>query len=295
MVNSVSQTSYTSYLNGSLYTHTGNNRGAGQTQHDLAKQNISALMQVFGLQTSYEDGTYWGHPYSNVVGIKPGLTDPGRILVLGAHYDSVNNPGADDDASGVAGMLEAARVLSPYQFASTLVFIAFDSEELGLIGSKGYVYSHTSDKMAGMLQLDMIAYNNSAAQYHDQVAVFDARRNRFGAFKANLVNMVNTYGDGLTALDAGFIGQSDHQSFDDINVPDGLFIEAGYDVNPYYHEAGDSVDTPSYIDYRFGTQITRAAVGWMANSAGDIPEPSCVVLFGAGLALVAFRRRRTAL
>src|SRR5262249_30181495 len=81
---------------------------------------------------------------ANIVAVLPGKTMPETQIVIGAHYDSsVFNrddpnapaPGACDDASGTAAVLELARVMSRYEFNKTLVFIAFDGEEQGLVGS----------------------------------------------------------------------------------------------------------------------------------------------------------------
>lgn len=85
--------------------------------------------------------------YINVVATLPGR-QPDRMLVVGAHYDSWNSgrpdpssflPGANDDASGTAAVLELARVFSQYEFDATLVFIAFAGEEQGLVGSQHWV------------------------------------------------------------------------------------------------------------------------------------------------------------
>jgi hypothetical protein len=91
----------------------------------------------------------------NVIGRFPGET-PWEIII-GAHIDSASPeiPGADDDGSGIAAMLEAARVLAARPHRSTLVFVAFCGEEAGLVGSKSFVAKHPLDDVALMLQLDM--------------------------------------------------------------------------------------------------------------------------------------------
>ena len=89
----------------------------------------------------------------NLVAILPGTEQPEKRIIVSAHYDSINlraslakapkaaeapAPGADDDASGTAVVLELARVMSQYRFRKTIVFIAFAGEELGYIGSSHY-------------------------------------------------------------------------------------------------------------------------------------------------------------
>ena len=80
----------------------------------------------------------------------PGTAEPEKRIIVSAHYDSINlratgdkaaeapAPGADDDASGTAVVLELARVMSQYHFRKTIVFIAFAGEELGFVGSTRY-------------------------------------------------------------------------------------------------------------------------------------------------------------
>jgi Zn-dependent M28 family amino/carboxypeptidase len=87
---------------------------------------------------------------ASVIAVLPGTTQPEKRIIVGAHYDSINlrasgdkaaeapAPGADDDASGTATVLELARVMSRYQFRKTIVFIAFAGEEIGLVGSTHY-------------------------------------------------------------------------------------------------------------------------------------------------------------
>ena len=93
----------------------------------------------------------------NVIGRIPGKTP--REIIVGAHIDSSTPeiPGANDDGSGVATILELARVLAQEPHDSTLVFVAFCGEESGLIGSKSFVGQYPLENVALMLQLDMVS------------------------------------------------------------------------------------------------------------------------------------------
>src|SRR5699024_3520764 len=86
-----------------------------------------------------------GAEIMNVVAIQRGTTDPDRVIVMTAHLDSRNAdvmdavhdaPGANDDAAGVAALIETARVLSRYKFPATLVYSADSGEEQGLLGGR---------------------------------------------------------------------------------------------------------------------------------------------------------------
>jgi Zn-dependent M28 family amino/carboxypeptidase len=102
------------------------------------------------LEVTYETGKSGVIDVVNVIAVLPGVAQPEKRLIVGAHYDSINlraaggraaeapAPGADDDASGSAVVLELARIMSQYRFRKTIVFIAFGGEELGVVGSTRY-------------------------------------------------------------------------------------------------------------------------------------------------------------
>ena len=93
----------------------------------------------------------------NVIGRLPGTTR--REIIVGAHIDSSSPeiPGANDDGSGVATVIELARVLAQEPHDATLVFVAFCGEESGLVGSKSFVEHYPLEHVALMLQLDMVS------------------------------------------------------------------------------------------------------------------------------------------
>ncbi|MDH5443416.1 MAG: M28 family metallopeptidase, partial [Hadesarchaea archaeon] len=80
-----------------------------------------------------------------------------EIIIVGAHHDSVLTPGAVDDASGVAVVLEMARVLSMENLPRTILFTTFGSEELGLLGSTAFVHEHVDNKIFAAVVFDVIA------------------------------------------------------------------------------------------------------------------------------------------
>ncbi|NOG52887.1 MAG: M28 family peptidase [Planctomycetes bacterium] len=263
LVNQLSEVQYTTYLHDELYTWDGCDRKYGP-EHDLARDFIEAEMTAFGLDTTLDPFYYNGSTYYNVVGVLPGQTTPDQIYIVGAHFDSVGNPGADDNASGTAGVLEAARVLSQYQFDSTIVFIAFDREEQGLYGSYYYSLDHENDDIRGMISLDMIAYN----PYGYGRALLNGR-SASNPIKTALTNALRDYA-GITAYDDGPLDASDHAPFEWLGFQACLLIEYDVNSNPYYHRSSDSVDTPNYIDYGYATQMTKGAVAYLAQSAGLI-------------------------
>ena len=301
VVDQVSQTDYAAFLSGSLYAHSGDSRGFS-AQHDLAKTNLVNEFQSLGLSTALEPFTYNGSTYYNVVATLPGTVHSDQVYIVGAHYDSVGTPGADDNASGVAGVVEAARALSQYSLESTVRFVAFDREEQGLYGSTAYAAAHSSDNIQGMVSMDMIAFNHADPTHHDKAWVYYPSANAKSlAVTQDLVSALSSYGNIAANIDE--FGYSDHVPFDAWGS--ALLIEhamtKGAYANPYYHTASDAIEstysyggqTYDYIDYGYATNMTRGVVGYLATEARVVPEPGTLVLLALGaLCLLAYRSSR---
>ena len=162
-------------------------RGLGTTELERAADYIAAQFRAAGLQPG-GDAASWFQRWqehvdelgrtvklANVIGVLPG-TDPGlagESLVIGAHYDHLGygeqagrsedrgkvHPGADDNASGLAVLLELVRALEGKALPRTLVFVAFTAEEHGRLGSRHYVRhtpAYPADKILAMLNLDTV-------------------------------------------------------------------------------------------------------------------------------------------
>jgi aminopeptidase YwaD len=117
----------------------------------LGLVHAGAVAVRLDVQTVSEDRTTW-----NIIGTKLGDRDPHRILVVGAHRDTVEGaPGANDNTSGVAVGLEVAEVLRTVPLGTTIRFVFFGAEEEGLFGSEYYVSHAGSGTISGMVNLDM--------------------------------------------------------------------------------------------------------------------------------------------
>ena len=114
----------------------------------------------------------------NVLAVQWGTRTPQEFVICGAHYDSWNDdgtdpdtirsPGADDNASGVAGILETARLLSNYTFDRTIIYANWCAEEIGLIGSAAYAHDMAEQGMdiVGYFNLDMTGYLEEGTDIH---------------------------------------------------------------------------------------------------------------------------------
>lgn len=116
------------------------------TQAEEAAQWLYTQFEDLGLDVEEFPFDYLGNPSSpNIIATQWGTKYPNKYIVCGSHYDSHRSgdgdktcPGADDNATGVATVLETARILSEYSFEYSILYCAFSAEEIGLIGSEAY-------------------------------------------------------------------------------------------------------------------------------------------------------------
>jgi len=119
--------------------------------------------------TGFHVYEHWGVDWKNVVGNIPGAYDPEKVVILSAHLDSTSAkrlryaPGANDNASGCAALLEAARILSKHRFEKSVRFLIFAEEETRQNGSRAYVegIEGSGEEIIGAINMDMIAYGGS--------------------------------------------------------------------------------------------------------------------------------------
>jgi hypothetical protein len=250
--------------------------GAGSLGNQEARLYLQDKFTAMALSVSLQGR------YLNVVGELTGTTTPDKIYIIGAHYDHLagDMPGGDDNASGTAGVLEAARVLSQYRFESTIRFICFNAEEDGLKGSKDYVAKLPPDEnIVGMINMDMILRPGSDV---DPYTVIDAELETNGSLPW-LLAYEQAAAEYVPSLIIGNIWDytdswSDNDSFQDEGIPAFLVIENSWDdwdvANPYYHTSEDASDrlandSPNGVtyDYAFATDVTRTAVALIAQEA----------------------------
>ena len=138
-----------------------------QKQLEVADYLCESL-KVHITTTGFHEYLLEGANWKNVIGTIPGKTNPEEVVIVSAHLDSKSDerlvfaPGADDNASGCAAVLELARILSEHSFEKSIRFIFFSREETGWEGSAAYVKSidRNKEKISAVINLDMIAYGN---------------------------------------------------------------------------------------------------------------------------------------
>ncbi len=237
-----------------------------------ATQYAYDVFQGLGLKTTFD-------PYTtpdkvslrNVVAEQTGLTQPKRIFMLTAHVDSTSNlnpyqtaPGADDNASGAAAVMQAARILSQYDFGCTVRYVLFTGEEQGLYGSAAYAgdVKRQGDNVEGVLNLDMLAYNSPASA---PTMELHTRPGNAGdlAIANQFIAAVQTYSLDLTPLLlADSMGDSDHASFWYRGYPATIAIEDWEDHTPYYHRTTDRI---SSLNLPYYLEMVKASVATMGH------------------------------
>ena len=256
-IGAVSQTIYSSYLN-SLVNFL--------TRHSLSSQFTSAAawavnqLQSFGYQAEQRQINVEGGSSYNVVADRPGNGSGARkLLLITAHLDSINDqkgmeapaPGADDNASGAAGVLEIARVLAEHSAKHDLRLILFGGEEQGLYGSRQYVSELPANERArisAVINMDMIATLNTASP---AVLLEGAPVSR--SLIKELAEAAATY-TSLTIQTSENPFNSDHVPFIDELVPAVLTIEGTDSSNTNIHTANDTLD---HINYELALDILR--------------------------------------
>lgn len=232
-----------------------------------------------------DDDSAFNSPFVNVEAELHGAGRADEILIIGAHYDTAwPAPGADDNASGVAALLEIARWFAEAQahgetFARTIRFVAFPNEEsphygTDRMGSKVYAEqaAQYDERIVGMFSLEMLGYYTNAPgsqRFPRLIQPFYPDRGNFIAFVANLHSRgllhetISGFRDHATIASRGIaapeflvpdIRRSDHamfwaQGFAAVMVTD----TAGF-RNPHYHRYSDTADT---LDYDAMTRVVE--------------------------------------
>lgn len=271
------------------------------TTHAAAREYIQNAFLVAGLEGRQHTFTYAGRLGINLLARKVGSNPALSPILVSAHYDTVpGSPGADDNASGVAAMLECARALASAPIQRTVEFVAFDMEETqpegaGLIGSGAFVRDQAPTAgYQGVYNLETVGYTScpgtqgfpSGFQYlfpgvyrhveerrfsGDSVAV--VAESRSTTLSQRLVTAAR-FAPGLdmipVEIPAGLpipsdVFRSDHASFWAAGIPAVMITDTANFRNPHYHTARDTADT---LDYAFLCAVTRTLLAAVAEQAG---------------------------
>jgi len=237
---------------------------------------IETRLRSYGYETCAQG------PWANVVALPAGRMDKPLVLI-GAHYDSVpGSPGADDNASAVAALLECARCLGGQFPGAPVAFVAFNREEDGLAGSRDFVREYLPGSGLSVREahvLEMVGYRDGRSGSQRLPADLPIRIADVGDFLGLVANQrshavlgrvlrtAKGYVGGLPVLGLKvYLGlekrfphlrRSDHDPFWEAKLPAVMWTDTAEFRNPHYHRP---TDTPETLDYAFLRDVTRLLV-----------------------------------
>lgn len=239
----------------------------------------------YGCDSAYLDN-YSGTYAPNVVGIKRGVAHPDNIyVVICGHMDATSNqapdfcPGADDNASGTAAAIEAARVMQNFNFEYSVRYLAFTGEEQGLWGSEAYASAarNRGDSIFGVINYDMISYSDAQPENLDVIGKIS--NPDCHAFVNYFVDCANLYTNLVTNVSmVSGMSSSDHHSFWQEGYVAFCGIEDYWPSNPHYHRTSDTIGA-GFNDPGFFTEVTKAGVACLASLANPIMPNQPYVAF----------------
>ncbi|HZI22105.1 MAG TPA: M28 family peptidase [Gemmatimonadales bacterium] len=264
-------------------------------RHRAARDYIARELGASGLEAQLVPFTFGGRTYHNVVAALPGREARRPPLLVGAHFDSTaHTPGADDNASGVAALLECARLVSAHsREAGGVEFVGLDLEELQTVTGRYRVGSQAlarakrarGERLTGALILEMVGYRDpmpgaqtvppfigiDVPRTGDFLAAVGDTRSRAllegfvaGAREAAPDLPVVAYRTRLRGWLLPLTRLSDNASFWDAGYASLMLTDTAFLRNPHYHR--DS-DTSATLDYDFMALVTTATAGAVARLA----------------------------
>lgn len=237
----------------------------------LAADSLTVMLRRYGVSdvSRFNFLSGWA---GNVVGVQRGLASPDELYIICGHYDSYstgsNAPGADDNGTGTAAVIEAARILGRRQFEATIVYLAVSGEEQGLLGSEAWASQARARSMdiRGAINLDMVGWR----QYSDEPDLDLISDEASSGLNDFIVSAGGLYVPGYGIVYGMFGGgNSDQQSFWDAGYRSVTFHEDTDTSNPWYHTSGDLVG-PSVNDPEFFRRNVQVAVAALAELARPV-------------------------
>jgi len=251
-------------------------------QLNQAADYITEQLKSYGYNVEFQHYTALNKFVKNIIVSKPGETNSKDVIVVGAHYDTCDNPGADDNASAVAGLLELAHTLKNQHTPYTIKFVAFTCEEppffkTNQMGSRVYAKAakEKGENIKAAFILEMIGYysNQSNTQrYPPLFGFFYPNKGNFisivGNFKSrrlvkNIVSLFKNHSTFPIESIVTFpfvpgVDFSDNWSFWKAGYPAIMITDTAFYRNPNYHR---STDTHEKLDYTSMAEVIKGLRG----------------------------------
>lgn len=244
-----------------------------------SEQWIKEQFEALGLEAEIHTFPQPGSS-GNIIAIQPGTLYPDEYIVCGAHYDTYNTdqnfddaPGADDNATGVASIIEAARILTQYELERSVIYCAWAAEEIGLIGSQYYAEDAAAEEMniIGYFNLDMTGYLDPSQNF--KFVLHYSHNSEL--LRDYYIDIASTYYPGIPIEMSFSSWGSDYASFANNGYMGVSQNEDWSHANPHYHSPtdliGPSVNNFEQVETYAGLNL--ASVLSLANSIAFIPFP----------------------
>ncbi|MGH2412431.1 MAG: M28 family peptidase [Microcystaceae cyanobacterium] len=251
------------------------------TGHFFVQQYIRQQLEQWGIVEIHEFQSQGKIHHNLILPVMPqGNQTQSPPILIGAHYDAVpGTPGADDNATGVAVLLELARAFATEPLKFPVQLVAFDLEEYGLLGSTAYAteLKQAKQPLRLMLSLEMLGYCDrsvNSQRYPAGLQYFYPNRGNFIALVGNLrtipdlirlsrrIRQVGTPCEWLPVPNQGkFVPQtrlSDHSPFWDRGYHAIMVTDTAFMRNPHYHQRSDTIET---LDLDFLTGVCQGLIG----------------------------------
>jgi len=245
--------------------------------------NISAIQSsdflknyflALGFDTVYFQ-TYQSGYIPNVIAVKNGTTYPDSVILVGAHYDvyASNAPGADDNGSGTAAVMETGRVIMGHEYKRTIKLVCFSGEEQGLLGSEAYADAAYSagEKIIAAITMDMVAYLKSGDAINSDVYYNTAST----SLKNDYALITGLYVPSFPVANATYPSNagSDVEPFWNNGFKAIFPCEGQYNMlpqldhcSPYMHTSNDVLNTSANSKVQ-ATKITQSVVATVVTLA----------------------------
>ena len=249
-------------------------RFSTSTHYASAAAEARSQLTAMRYKTKFQNITVNGGASRNVIADKSGSpTGARKVVLVTAHLDSINlkggpaasAPGADDNGSGSAGLLEMARVFQDHRSKHDLRFILFGGEEEGLFGSKHYVAKLSVSERArirAVVNMDMIASMNTSTRSVLLEGATLSQRIIDGLKEAAASYTHLTVETSLNPF------ASDHVPFINKGIPAVLTIEGADNTNSRIHSGNDTID---HVKSDLALEILRMNVAFVAREVDQMP------------------------
>lgn len=239
--------------------------------HEAIAEYLKGRLEALELKTSLHTYTMQGKSRLNVIG-ETGPKNPRSTVLFCGHFDSRQEridlpeapaPGADDNATGVAALLETARLLKGVALRDRVIFALFSGEEQGLWGSKAYTQVVQKPPLRFVFNLDQIGYPPQKGEKALFVDIDERGRPENNEASKKLVARCQELAKNIVKVPTHTdpAEGSDYVPFEQIGVPILGLYEGEYRY-PFYHK---STDTADKVDYGYLTDMTRLTVAFLLD------------------------------